>query len=390
MYCRYCGSENENKGNFCRKCGAALGEKKKVGDDFSKAVIPSTKHHHRKVFFVVFALLIMGGLLIWEKVYDRQPKRQYEEVVSQMGIDEADYQRTLGFQEIIENSRGETSGVSYTSGRIQTYGFCFAELIDFEGDGTERLVLVHTLGIYDVNYLPSTIDDYILEIWDYRDGIAQKIFEAKPYNSFKDEWEVNLLNIENKRYLKVEDKTGKDIYYGVEDGVFVQKDKANMESGFTEIYVLQGTYSGADSDEKKIAYNTVNNLEQKISHRVESFQYEQQNTIMEDANGLVPIENGSYTFESEDLNMYACVYIDCNGEAKISLRCNYLDDTYRNTENIIFQYNKDTGIYEESGQLDGEEKYISIEQDGDTISIILITEPTQEPLKAELVRETEY
>lgn len=302
------------------------------------------------------------------------------------------YERERALQEIFNNQRGKASGCKYDGSRVQAFGLCFAEMIDFEGSGEEKLVLAYTADTYDIDYLPGSIDDYVLEVWDYAEGKAQKVFEGQPCYGPSNEREVVLLNTDNQWYLKAGDTgTGKeDVYYGFKDGEFMQSDIQNIAGGDVKTYVLQGYYAGVDRSEAELAYNTANNSEQKLSHVIESYWYGLKNTIVDEKDGMASIENGSYSYESTDLNMYACAYINEEGNAEISLKYNWLDGTYSSGQNLIFQYNKEKRVYEEKNVSDAKNGAFSIEQNDDKINIALTTELAKKTLMAELIRETKY
>lgn len=70
-----------------------------------------------------------------------------------------------------------------TSGALSTNmmtGLCFAQLIDFNGDGTEELVVVyntHPTFIEGVDgYLEQQVDAFAVEVWAYRDGAIDLVF----------------------------------------------------------------------------------------------------------------------------------------------------------------------------------------------------------------------
>lgn len=172
------------------------------------------------------------------------------------------YQREEALQEVLSEYKGE-SGYHYENQRIKSYGLCFAELVDFEGDGKKKLVTTHTSQQYDIDYLPSSIDDYTLEIWDYAEGKAQKVYEGKPYYGSTGEREVIILNTNNQRYLKIKDMNadGKVTYLRFKGGEVVQNTEPEITIDESERYVLQGYHS----DETKVVYNAVSITEQKLT-----------------------------------------------------------------------------------------------------------------------------
>lgn len=311
------------------------------------------------------------------KEYYQEIKNTYE-----------NYQRAQALQETFNNYE-RASGSQNDSKRIRTFGFSFAGLIDFEGDGKEKVVVVYTAETYDIDYLPESIDDYILEIWDYSEGKSQKVFQGKPYYGASGEREVILSNVDNQWYLKTGDMNadGKATYCGFKDGEFIQNIEPDMTTGTDKTYVLQGYLS----DETKIAYNTVANTEQKLNYEIESLRYGLKNTILNEKDETVPITNGSYIYESNNLNMYVCTYLSWDGNAEMSLKYNYADETtYSNWNNLIFQYNKDKGIYEEKDAPDGKETIISVSQHDEKINIAVLDPFNKKNVQAQVVRETKY
>ena len=137
-------------------------------------------------------------------------KKQYE-----------DYMRYRTYEELIEKRNNAGSGYRNSQSYIQAYGFCFAKLVDFSGDGTDELVIGYTKTDYDTSTaeLPSIIDDYVLEVWDYDKGEAEQIFSGTPVSEYGEERVVFLSDGESS-FLKVCNESGEIGCYGMQDGEF--------------------------------------------------------------------------------------------------------------------------------------------------------------------------
>ena len=99
-------------------------------------------------------------------------------------------------------------------------GLCFAKLVDFNGDGQEKLVLAYCS---DVHYFDS---DYIVEVWEYADGGLQKVFEGNCRYESEFYASVMLYNY-NGQYLLGETISGVDEYSrwweGNEDVFYIRR-----------------------------------------------------------------------------------------------------------------------------------------------------------------------
>lgn len=76
---------------------------------------------------------------------------------------------------------GEPNWISAKDGSYMMTGLCVAQLIDFDGDGTEELALVYnTLDDFVPNtvngYLDQQTDAFTVEIWAYRDGQIELVY----------------------------------------------------------------------------------------------------------------------------------------------------------------------------------------------------------------------
>lgn len=77
---------------------------------------------------------------------------------------------------------GDPSWIRAEDGSYMMTGLCVAQLIDFDGDGTEELALVYnTLDDFVPNtvngYLDQQIDGFTVEIWAYRDGQVELVYD---------------------------------------------------------------------------------------------------------------------------------------------------------------------------------------------------------------------
>ena len=112
-------------------------------------------------------------------------------------------------------------------------GVCYAELIDFDGDGTEEMII----GYYDDS--SSGVSDYTVEIWGYEDGTAVKILSENAFSDTGDYSRIVLACKDGIYYICFGVHIGQDYYgeyewYTVKDNEAVLAEYIKMYTGYDE------------------------------------------------------------------------------------------------------------------------------------------------------------
>lgn len=68
------------------------------------------------------------------------------------------------------------SGGIYTDQGVDGHGLAYAELVDFDANGVPELYVIYR-SVYDSEFAVSTENDLVEEIWTYRNGKAQRIYQ---------------------------------------------------------------------------------------------------------------------------------------------------------------------------------------------------------------------
>ena len=91
---------------------------------------------------------------------------------------------------------------------------------------------------------------------------------------------------------------------------------------------------------------------------------------------------------SDESGMYLNAYTGENQKKVLQIRYYYFNDIGMNFETVEFEYDKESGIYQEVAD---ESSYIlSIAQDGDSVSVLIKSRDSGYGMDAQLLRETQY
>lgn len=211
-----------------------------------------------------------------------------------------DYMRYAEYYDVYESQSKNGGGMTYTGTYVQTYGFCFAKLIDFDGDGTEELVMVYTESEYDSPVRGGAtsffVDDYVLEVWNYNGGEAKQIFHGTPKSEYGGDRIVFLADGE-KNYLKVGDETGELGCYIYQNGEFQRADDKN---GDVKSYLLQGNELNGQVKEYR-AWDEWRRTEKKIEYKKTAASHAIQLALRGVDEKIIETNIiGNYKYESED------------------------------------------------------------------------------------------
>lgn len=295
-----------------------------------------------------------------------------------------DYIRYKTYSDIVETQTKNGGGLIFTGSYAQTYGFCFAQLIDFNGDGVEELAIVYTKATYNTSTdnvsLPAVIDDYILEVWGSDGGNIEKIFTGIPF------WEhgrniVAFIEDGEQVLLKAGNEKGEMGCYALRNGEF---QKIDAESSSLKSYLLQGDKLNGDKDEPK-AFNEWLRTEKKMSYKINAADH-----AIDIALGSlkeIPEESliGNYKYESDSIAVYLCGYIGDLDERRLYITY-WTKDEYGSLEYI---YNEEKGVYQES-KMSEDSQFLAIEEHGDLLNIALEKRVEGEIIHEQLEREIQY
>lgn len=300
-------------------------------------------------------------------------KKQYE-----------DYMRYRTYEELIEKRNNAGSGYRNSQSYIQAYGFCFAKLVDFSGDGTDELVIGYTKTDYDTSTaeLPSIIDDYVLEVWDYDKGEAEQIFSGTPVSEYGEERVVFLSDGESS-FLKVCNESGEIGCYGMQDGEF---QNTGEKSGDMELYLLQG-YALEEPAEEYLAWDEMRQTEKKLGYKKDAAGHAIDCLInvkndMTESEALI----GNYRYETADKSVYVCGYLNKENRPVLSVR--YWTEEEDGT--LDFVYNEEKHVYELDERYSDLDVAISLAEEEGKLSVYLQGETVGGGIQAELARETQY
>lgn len=304
-----------------------------------------------------------------------------------------------------------TKPVSAGTVLFQNYGFCFARLVDFDGNGTNELVLCKTEASYDPENLPNQITDYVLEVWGYENGEMKQLFSGTPLISGVLD-RVAMARKGDKWYICT-GNTGSSMnmsYYTYENGEFLPEvtleansadlsrkinGKEVSQEEWSEIvgqfetgeFLLQGSEITDDSSwtgnmgfwEYVRVDNEVNYLENACYRAIaESREW---------AEGETPgIDYGEYVYRSDDTELYVSSYRYNTTDAQTMLSISFCNRGEYD-ESYEFAWNAEKGVYENTYGSNG--AVLTYHQEGDKLFIEL-TDEGEVLVSEELQRDTQY
>lgn len=303
--------------------------------------------------------------LFAEAVEQGENKSQFEKLQNIY----SDMQRYQAYDRYLSEQYNMERGCAIGDGSVRSVGLCFAKLLDYDGNGFDDLAVCYTESVYDTNNIPYTINDYVLKVYSYENGNVEEIYSGEPA----------VVNGSDREIILESEGDGWNF--------------ATTENDNAEVYVLNGAYSLDEGRDRKIAYNALNEMEAKLSHNASAARWALKensglNYSVSDDEGIV--QKGSYSYESDDLNMYACVYEDDEGY-QLLMSYYHLGDTYfSDKQTVQFRYDDEQHIYVPTDNYEAQGYALSLEQSEKGIMLALKCQNEDDILQAELIREERY
>lgn len=304
------------------------------------------------------------------------------------------------------NSAKESGSYKEGDGWEQTYGCCFFKLVDFDGNGTDEMIIAYTESQYTMDTRPNYISDYVLEVWAFENGKLEKVFTGTPLMSGTVDT-VSLEKKDNQWYLQTGvSGTDRDTtFYKYEENKFVPDMTTEINSATLEMKINGETVSSetwdntmAQYDEEEYllqGYNTRNgdsytyvNAFDEYSRSECELGYLWQACHHSIVNAEVEgekagIKSGNYAYRSDEMDVYVSSYQfgEYGEEPKIYVTY-YREGKGRSS--FYFTWDEKTGYVPES------DVEMSYEQKDDVLSISIQGKYEDEAVSAKLQRETQY
>lgn len=312
-----------------------------------------------------------------------------------------------------ELNRGMFSQSSNASEEVwvQSFGLCFGKLVDFDGNGTNELVICTTEANYESGALPNQITDYVLEVWGYENGEIKQLFSGTPLMSGVSDRVV--LACKGDKWYLCTGNTGGEMdmsYYTYENGEFIPE--ITLEANIADLsrkingeeadqtkwdetvgqfeqeeYLLQG-YDAVDINSRiyDMAFWECISTENEVNYR-EKACYRAITESEEFVEGENPgVDYGEYTYQGEDAEVYVSSYrynfVEAETKLDISI---YNNGEYART--AAFVWNEENQAYEATDTSNG--FLLTYKQEGEKLFIEL-TEKGEVLVNAELQRDTQY
>lgn len=147
----------------------------------------------------------------------------------------------------LEATYGSLTFDNYSSWCYLSKGVCYLQLLDFNNDGNEELIIAHAPQSAD------NIGDYIVEVWEYRNGQANKMLSAFPYQQGIEGEVVCTARIDNSYCLIIGSEFGGCMYYGYDGDHFAVLSTSSERPTSFETYVCLNFDLSGDEVENNIA-----------------------------------------------------------------------------------------------------------------------------------------
>lgn len=297
----------------------------------------------------------------------------------------ANYQRYTAYQEIIQelesNPRGSTMiGITWE----QSYGFCFSKLVDFDGNGTKEMIITYTESPYTQDTVPAHIDDYVIEVWDYENGEAKKVFSGKPFVSRTTDL-VYIAEDGEKCYLRAGEG---GTYYKYENGEFISDEtlETNADSYTNHTYILQGDKTTYNEEAYKSAYEEKERTGWELSY-LERACYQSIINMQNRKETGEWITYGNYSYRSEELDMHVCSYPADYARENPKVYVNY----FKRDESHFGSGRWHEFVWGNKDAYGNDAGYtLSYTQEEDNLAVVIHDDSGEEVVRAELMRETQY
>lgn len=335
----------------------------------------------------------------WSDIKDKRNEKKFKDIVEKaknlfskteeetftfVNAMYEDYIRYKAYSDILETQTKNGGGLIFTGSYAQTYGFCFAQLIDFDGDGVEELAIVYTKATYNTSAdnasLPAVIDDYILEVWSSDGENANKVFTGIPFCEYG-RYTVAFVEEGEQVLLKAGNEKGEMGYYELWNNVF---QKVDVESSNMKSYLLQGNELSGDKDAPK-AFDEWLRTEKKMSYKINAAAHAIDIALRDLKEIPEGALIGNYKYESDSIAVYVCGYMGDSNERKLYITY-WTKDEYGSLEYI---YNEEKGVYQER-EASEDSQLLAIEEHGDFLNIALEERTEGKVILERLEREIQY
>lgn len=259
-------------------------------------------------------------------------------------------------------------GAIQTDNVIKTIGLCCYILLDYDGDGIDDILKCYTENEYDLYNLPITIDDYVIEIWGYKNGEVKLMESGKPHKFADGCQEIAL--IKNGNGWKI---TENDIPDSVESKCYLLWGERNSKGEIKTAFMVRGI------KDQKLAHIR-SSLRQTLNRALD---------VHGDKELSGGIQSGSYKYETDNQAVFLCAYQDETGQSCLEIYYAINSGNISTVQGYIeSKFNEETGKYETENTANGE--IISIAPQNDTVEISFDGPRLENPISVTLEREMEY
>lgn len=294
---------------------------------------------------------------------------------------------------------------------LQTFGLSFLKNVDLDGDGIDEMLVAYTDKMLEDQ---ESQLEYALEVWAYKEGKMEKVHTGELCKMNSDR-AVVLEYMEDGTVqfvsTKVPDGLSKT-YYAYKDGKIVADIAIERKIQPSSVMVNGQEVTEEELENYTEKYKAANSKEYILhghaasgfySHEFDKTKLELEYQLravegcykcaIKKANGESikeegNIQNGNYMSVSDESGMYLNAYTGENQKKVFQIRYYYFNDIGMNFETVEFEYDKESGIYQEVAD---ESSYIlSIAQDGDSVSVLIKSRDSGYGMDAQLLRETQY
>lgn len=294
---------------------------------------------------------------------------------------------------------------------LQTFGLSFLKNVDLDGDGIDEMLVAYTDKMLEDQ---ESQLEYALEVWAYKEGKMEKVHTGELCKMNSDR-AVVLKYMEDGTVqfvsTKVPDGLSKT-YYAYKDGKIVADIAIERKIQPSSVMVNGQEVTEEELENYTEKYKAANSKEYILhghaasgfySHEFDKTKLELEYQLravegcykcaIKKANGESikeegNIQNGNYMSVSDESGMYLNAYTGENQKKVFQIRYYYFNDIGMNFETVEFEYDKESGIYQEVAD---ESSYIlSIAQDGDSVSVLIKSRDSGYGMDAQLLRETQY
>ena len=294
---------------------------------------------------------------------------------------------------------------------LQTFGLSFLKNVDLDGDGIDEMLVAYTDKMLEDQ---ESQLEYTLEVWAYKEGKMEKVHTGELCKMNSDR-AVVLEYMEDGTVQFVSTKAPDGLsttYYAYKDGKVVPDIAIERKIQPSSVMVNGQGVTEEELENYTEKYKTANSKEYILhGHAASGFyshEFDKTNLELEyqlravegcykcaikKANGESikeegNIQNGNYMSVSDESGMYLNAYTGENQKKVLQIRYYYFNDIGMNFETVEFEYDKESGIYQEVAD---ESSYIlSIAQEGDSVSVLIKSRDSGYGMDAQLLRETQY